>query len=575
MGVSGFFSTSQSWGPTGPEHLWQFSSSLTKELGQHEIKLGVSLITMSSFYTAVFPSLAFDNTATANPDSPSNTGFAMASFMMGLPSGASRYLGDASVDLRMYTPSFYIQDRYRIAHNLTMNVGVRYDYVSPARDKWNRLSSFDIYTGQWVLAKGDKDAPNPLPPGVSFLPTNTIIPGDSNFSPRLSFAYQPLSKTVIRSGFGLFHDAWGSYLQFAQNPRGNWPTGAGQNPVSLNRDVVNATIQTAFGTLPPTIPASPFPSGAYASDPRYKLGSDLQWNFEIEQQLSNTLSLSTGYVGAEGYHMPIRIKDNLALVPGPGPITARQPFPQMQPFTLDQSVGTSNYNSLQVQLKKTFSHGMSLIAAYTYSKAMDVGCTGFGENCSVQQVYDLGQERSVSSIDIPQIFTLSYIAALPFGKGQLLLSHAGPVSWLMSNWQVNGITLVRSGQPYTVTTGFDNANVGGGSQRPNLVGDPTLSSPSPDEWFNTAAFAIPSQYTYGNLGRNTLFSDGWVDFDFSVIRSFPITERQKLQFRAEFFNIFNHTNFLPPNATFTSSSFGVVAASGPPRDIQLALKYSF
>lgn len=576
MNVSGFFGTEESWGPEGPGKVYQLTGSLTKEWGRQEIKLGASANAVSSFYTAVFPSLDFSNTTTAAPENPSNTGSAMASFMMGLPEGAGRYLGNAGVTLFMWTPSLYVQDRYRITRKLTMNLGLRYDYLSPATDIDDRLSSFDIYTGQWVMAKGDKDAPKVLPPGVSFLPTNTIIPGDSSFSPRLGFAYQPFSKTVVRTGFGEFHDDWASYLQFAQNPRGNWPTGAGQNPTDLNVDYVNATIQTAFGTLPPTIPVSPFPSGAYGSDPRYKVGTDFQWNFGIEQQLSNTMILSIGYVGSGGYHNPVRIKANLAEVPGPGPIVDRQPFPQMEPFTLDQSVGTATYNSLQVELKKNLSHGTFLTAGYTYSKGIDIGCTGFGENCEVQSAYDLEAQRSVSAVDLPNIFTLSYIAELPFGEGKTFLSGGGPASWLAGGWRVAGITLMRSGQPYTVTTGFDNANVGGGAQRPNLIGNPNLSTPSAQEWFNTAAFAVPPEYTFGNLGRNTLFSDGLVDFDFSVSRSFRITERQHLEFRADFFNVFNTTNFGVPNGTLTSSSFGVVSSTqDPPREIQFGLKYVF
>jgi hypothetical protein len=573
--VNGFFSDSSTWGPQGPWSLYQVSGSVTKIWGKHQFRFGGAFYHVGGFVTAVFPSDTFTNVPTANPQAQSNTGSAMASFLLGLPSSAFRYLGDASVTLSLATEGAWFQDTYKVSRKLTLNYGLRWDYAGPVHDIKNRFSTFDVYSNQWVLAKGDQDAPSTLPPGVVTLDRDTIVPSmGNNFGPRLGIAYQVTPRTVIRTGGSIMYDTWGSYIQFVQNPRGNWPTGAGQSPNGLNIGPINATAQNPFGTLPPTVPATPFPSGGYASDSRYRSAQVFEWNFDVQQQITNSLALSVAYVGSHGSHTPIRVVYNTAITPGPGAIAGRVPIPQMQQFNLDQAIGRDNYQSLQIRATQRFSHGLSFLVAYTQSKSIDIACSGFGENCDIQNEYNLNANRSVSAYDIPRVFSASVLYELPFGKGQRFAT-GGIANQLFGGWQLGFIGSARSGLPFSVQAGFDNLNVGGGSSRVNIVGNAYAANQTLQAWLNKAAFAFPAQYVFGTEGRNALRGPGAANLDFSVLRTFRLHERLSLQFRAEFFNGLNHPNFSNPNATLNNSQFGVISGASSPRDIQFSLKLVF
>ena len=575
MSVNGFFSDSSTWGPQGPWSLYQVSGSMTKMAGKHQLRFGGSFYHVDGFVTAVFPSDTFTNVPTANPQSQSNTGSAMASFVLGLPSSAFRYLGDASVTVSLATGGAWMQDTYRVSRKLTLVYGLRWDYAGPVHDIKNRFSTFNPYTNQWVLAKGNKDAPSTLPAGVVMLDRDTIVPSMGNsIGPRLGIAYQIDSKTVVRTGGSIMYDTWGSYIQFVQNPRGNWPTGAGQSPNGLNIGVINATAQNPFGTLPPTIPATPFPSGGYASDERYRSAQVFEWNFDLQRQITNALSLSVAYVGSHGSHTPIRVSYNTALTPGPGAVANRVPIPQMQQFNFDQAIGRDSYESLQVRATHRFSSGLSFLLAYTWSKSIDLACSGFGENCDIQNEYNLNANRSVSAYHVPQVFNANALYELPFGKGKPYASR-GIANQLLGGWQISGIFSRHSGLPFSIQAGFDNLNVGGGSSRVNLVGNPYPSNPTLQAWLAKSAFAFPAQYTFGSEGRNALRGPAYVNLDFSVLRTFRLREAISLQFRAEFFNGLNHPNFNNPTAALNSSQFGVISGASSPRDIQFGLKLVF
>ncbi len=575
MTVAGFFGTASFWIPIGPMNLWQIIGNATKIHGRHEIKFGVSVHHFKGFDTGVFPSMTFTPTPTADPQNP-GTGSSLASFLLGLPSSAFRYLGDASVLQRTNIWGTFLQDSFKVTPKFTLNFGIRWDFTEPVKEEFNRYGSFDPHTRKWVLAQGHLLKPNPLPPNVVELDQPYIAePVWRNFSPRLGLAYQLTPKTVIRSGFGLFFDNWAGVFQGAQEVRGNWPTGAAQVPVGLNTTFVNATAQNPFGNLPATIPATPFPSGGWAVDRFPKNPYGIQWNLEIQRQLADTLTVSAAYVGSRGNRLITGGTFNTAVVPGPTPIAARQPFPEMFPFSFERGQGRSHYESFQLKVDKRFNRGFTFLASYTNSKLIDIGCSGWAfEGCAIQNVYRLDLERSISQIDVPQVFTVSYLWELPFGKGKPFLKE-GWGSGILGNWQVNGITSFRSGIPYNVFLGFDNANVGGGVQRPNLVGDPKLDNPTPERWFNTQAFVIPPRFTFGNTSRNALRADAWQNWDFSLFRSFDIRERHRLQFRAELFNVFNQVNFDPPSGLVISPFFGRVLSAAPSRDIQFALKYIF
>jgi len=232
------------------------------------------------------------------------------------------------------------------------------------------------------------------------------------------------------------------------------------------------------------------------------------------------------------------------------------------------------------------SSGLAYLVSYTWSKSIDVGCSGFYgiESCSVQNPYNIKGDRSVSGFDLTHDLTASAVAPLPFGRGKRFANSSGLVDYIVGNWQLNGILTLTSGVPYDVYISSDIPNVGNsapavlgnGSFRANQVGDPHLSSPSISEWFNTAAFVQPPQFTFGTSGRNSLRADWFKNLDLSLFRDFPFSERRKLQFRAEAFNVTNTPTWGIPVNDLNSPQLGTITSTRSiERQLQLSLKLYF
>ena len=362
-------------------------------------------------------------------------------------------------------------------------------------------------------------------------------------------------KTVLRGSFGIFYDLMAGVNQQAQNGNINnasWPGFKGATPTS-NATTVTATADGPFGTanIATALPAAT-PAAVVANffDPRFQSPYSEQWNVEVQQEFAHGISLTAGYVGSHSVRLSVSGDYNTALTPGPGAIAPRALWPNAPVTIWDRSVGQSKYNALQVKAERRLAGGFSFLLAYSWSKAIDVASSGqFEENVSNQNTYDPNSSRSVSGFDITHVFSIAGIYALPFGRGKAWLNH-GIGSHVFGNWQLNGIVQARSGQPFTPVTNLDIANVGAldaaSRDRPDLVGDPHLSNPTPALWFNKAAFRSPAQYTFGNAGRNILRSGALKQLDLSLFREDRITERVKLQFRAESFNLLNHPAFDVP-----------------------------
>ena len=585
LAATGYFGVNAGWGPIGPQYLSQYSGSIAKTAGDHNLRFGASFYQTWMYTNWAQDNETFNQQATWNPATQAG-GDSFASMLLGLPNSASRQLGNAGVSLHMNVFGLYGEDSWRVTPKLTLNYGLRWDYSSPVTDKYNRLATVNLSNGAWLLAQGDKDAPGTLPAGVSYLNRNSLTkPNYLNFSPRLGLAYQVTPKTVVRAGFGIFYDNWSGGLQAAQNARGAWPSGANQSPSNLNTAGITpgVTAQNPFVGFNTSIPASPFPSGGGFVADDWKDSYSSQWNLEIQQQVTKSSTVSLAYVGSSTMRTPIQVPFNTG-IPGPGAVYPRQPYQNMSSpnavstFTMIQSVGRANYQSFQAKFDQRFSDGLFFITSFTWSRNINIGCASFWEACNIQNPYDLNAERAASPLDVPLVFTFSPGYELPFGKGKPHLNTGSP-AWILGNWQVNGIFAARSGTVYTPLINFDNANIGNGSfQRPAVIGNPVLSNPTVGEWFNVNAFALSAPNTYGNAGRDSLRGPDFWNLDFSVFRNFIIAERLRLQFRSEFFNIFNHTNFANPSSTLGNPNFGVItstATGSGPRTIQFALKLLF
>ncbi len=304
----------------------------------------------------------------------------------------------------------------------------------------------------------------------------------------------------------------------------------------------------------------------------------MQWNFGIQFQATPTTVVSTNYVGSGSRRLTMGGYYNVATTPGPGDPAPRRPIPYASPTFYDRSWGRGNYHSFQFLLDKKLARGLVYMVSYTYSKSIDIGCSGwFGvEGCSIQNPYKFNNDRSVSGFDLTHTLTVNAIYQLPIGRGKAFQTGSRAADYLLGNWQVNGLALFRSGLPYSLVLSGDIANTGNTRDymRANVVGDYHVSDPKPERWFNTAAFAAPPAFTFGNMGRNRLRSDFMKNFDFSVFRQFPLgRESRAIEFRAEAFNAFNTPTFGIPTNNLSSINFGrVFSTASRPRQLQLGLK---
>lgn len=318
----------------------------------------------------------------------------------------------------------------------------------------------------------------------------------------------------------------------------------------------------------------PYPASATAFQRNLATPYIQQWNFGIQQKLGASRVFEIAYVGSKGTHL-LDSRDINQPQPSTNPNFVR-PNPAFADVDIIESAANSVYHSLQARLEQRLWQGLSMLASYTYAKSID-DSSGFfsttGDPNFPQNSYDLSAERGRSDFDIRQRFTLSYAYDLPIAKGH---------RWL-GGWQSFGVLTFQTGQPFTVAllADIDNANTGqaalgfGANDRPNVVGNAHLANPSASEWFNTSAFAIPPYGHFGNAGRNILDGPGLQTVDFSIVKNTRVTERVNIQFRTEFFNLVNHTNFNLPDNFLGSSTFGQIVSAKDPRRIQFGVKFLF
>lgn len=584
---------------TGPRNTYQntydFSGSLTWIKGKHEYKFGggyqydqinvLQGIATNGFF--VFSTFPLSN--------------AFASFLFGQPVVFLQGGGNFYRGLRGQAFNLYGQDTWKVSRRLTLNYGLRYEVPSPYTEIHN-------YQNLWIPGRQSTVFPTApaglLYPGDKGVPRGLIPTDRAAFAPRVGLAWDVKGdgKWLVTSAYGIFYDPY--------------YTGQGgplQDPISAP-----PYLQTPQVSLPnfsdPFNGQNPF-NGTFSQDmtllvlnPNLRLPYAQDWNLNVQRALGSDWLLEVGYIGTKGTKLPRFIEANPAVyVPGQSTQNNADQRRLYSGCTLTgttpctySSVGEiagiadSSYNALQVSLKKRFSHGLSMLASYTFSKTLDdvssFNITGSasqsvaGENDLAQNPFDVKSEWGRSMFDARQRLVVSYQWNLPwFSHAQNWYGH------ILGNWQVNGITTLMSNTPFTV---YDSSNPslqgaapeisGFFSSRPNIVGNPNTGScpggaavRTPQCWFNTGAFQHAATGQFGDVGRNTMNGPAFQQWDFSAIKTIPIHEVMNLQFRAEIFNIFNNVNFLLPDNDISSPNFGQIQAAQPGRVVQLALKFAF
>ena len=608
--------------------IWEWKGNFTKIHGKHTFSMGADFNTNGFQQTFNSGHLDFSAAQTASAVSKGTGGFSVASFLLGVPTGVT-YRNVFETEYGGWVDGFYFQDQWKVTDRLTLNLGARYDVTfipvyGSAKDGNNVIGNFDLNTGNYVMQTNAPDCAttNNVPPCIpgGTLPANVVISKDGrlwhntydNIQPRLGIAYRLNQRTVIRTSFGRFFDNWAAVLQMSQNQQGTWPS-TGQFIQTFNQNAAPPTVtaedplQGANTTPTPT----PFQQNNWFVDPNIQNPYSYQWNFGVQEALTRDTTVTVNYVGSTDHRLDVGITGNQALTPGPGVIPSpgcynttcsptivasqgRFRYPYQVPTHYDVSAGKGWYHALQVSLNKKATHGLSYLLSYTWSKTIDIGADewfGTGTNgTSVQDAYNLNNDKGLAGFDVPHIFTASWVYELPFGFGRRFKTGNGPVDYIIGGWQVNGIANFTSGTLYNVVASNAIPNTGsvnGNSERANLTGDPNSGScPNGAKvgtltcWFNTTAFAVPASFTYGNLGRNVLRSDGRANLDLSLFRSFPITESKRIEFRTEAFNFTNSPIWGTPHSNISTDGalFGVVnstASNYAPRQIQFAVKFYY
>jgi len=562
---------------TRRDNSFDFLENVSWIRGSHSMKLGAYVFRLQ-FNPSESPNARGSFIFTPRYTSSSaglGDGNAFADFLLGYPTSAQAGIGPGGREYgRSLWTHFYAQDDWRVNRALTLNYGLRYEIDGQITDTQNRLSNIEL--NRFVVTSNNQGNINPL--AISLLPLIPVpvvtskdagyhrslqLPNYHHIAPRVGLAWAVSDKTVVRAGWGLYFNQAAYNIQTALTE--NLPF------------FFNKSVNTAVATLIPTLTienilqASPDGTiGGSGLNYNYRSEFANSWSLNVQRLIGADWVLQAGYYGSHVSGADNSTFQNVPL-PGPGPIDSRRPNPSLSGFKMIRWDGYSIYHSGTFKIEKRISRGVTFNANYTWSKsiddASDVGTT-FSETNIPQDVRNVRAEKALSSFDHRHRFVFSYSYKLPLGQARSF----------MDGWTVTGLGSFQSGAPFTVILPTDNANVGAGpAQRPNLIADPNANAPhSAEQWFNTAAFQMPAQFTFGSAGRNVVFAAGENNVDFSLIKDTVIKESTRLQFRVEVFNIFNHTNFADvPGRTAFTATFGRYTAAENPRQIQLALKLLF
>jgi hypothetical protein len=565
--ISGFDYTGATQPAGRTDTTGHVTDNLSYTVGRHQIKIGGEYQRSQldvGYFNNVRGTFSFDGTRGPWSSDPTVSGTlrALADFLAGYPSNAS----GATITRGLPEPIWQINAGYAWVHDnfqanpeLNFNFGLRYDYEGVWHDSKNNLANFV--------------------PGVGFTTRQLYPKQPLDFAPRMGFSYAPrwAKKFVMRGGFGLFYDTPpGSSFASVGSSNGA-SSGVAYNPGGPNPvyalTATNVIFQPGAPVFGSALPTPPF--GAVSISQQFKMPYAENYNLNIQTQLTKTTLLQAGYVGNHGVHL-------LTLLDINQPIDGVRPYaleyPTLGAINQLNTNALSRYNSMQVSLHQQFWRGMTANMYYTWSHAIDDDSS----TTTPMDSYNLALDKGASSFDGRQVLTGFITYQIP---------QVGNLKRLTGGWQVSALLTYSTGLPVNITTGKNTDLTGENKDRPNLIGDPfanvpVLTGTRVVQYLNPAAFAVPANGTYGDLGRDAIYGPKFGSCDFSVFKHTAITEKITTELRFEILNLFNEINWANPTATLSSASFGQLTQTkngqsapglgfGEPRNVQLALKIIF
>lgn len=576
-----------------PIQQYHFVENLSWIRGRHSLKFGTELRRSSNrdvLSSSASGNFTFDTRPTGQPGA-GGTGNGLATLLLGFPT--SFFVRQTQVlDRSSWYLSWFVQDDWTVHRDLTLNFGLRWETDTPMVDANNRINSFDA------------SAINPISgtpgvvrfAGVGGFPKQPYSTDWNNFGPRFGFAWKPLgiARTVLRGGYGIFYAhpfdrgvPMATSLGFELSMSMATPDAGLTAPFYLRDGVPGLdpkppVLSDAFGAVAvgqlPTTAVTFFEHGR-------RTGYSQQFNLGLQFELPHQTVFEIGYLSNLSHKLPSATLSINQIRPeqlGPGAGQRDRPFPQFSGVSIvAPTLGDSAYHAGTLRLEKRFTHGLNFLATYTWAKFLnnvdEAGSALGAEGSPYSNFYNRRADWGPSENDIRHRFTWASVWEAPVGEGRKLLSQH-PVRHILGGWGIGSVVSIQSGAPFTVTTLVDTTNAfAAGPLRADVIRNPNV--PAGDRllsrWFDTDAFRQPAIYQFGNQGVNILRADGIVKFDFSVLRNFSLGEDKRIQFRGEFFNMFNHPDFGIPGRIFGAAGFGVVSSARAARQIQFGLRLTF
>jgi hypothetical protein len=594
------------------DNTFEWADTVAKVHGKHSFRMGAD-IRYDQFDTAgnSFIRGAYSFNGQVTGPNGTTVGAPGADYLLGIPNLFDSALALAQTELRGWSQAYFVDDTWKVRHNLTVNVGLRYEYIEPYHEKHDNVANILWPAPNESATTGLEGSGLPTPldqpvfirPGngnfYANTPANFVFGGGilvartdtapgmghslytywkTNFAPRLGISYSPTPNWVIRLGGGIFYTQDSHDIDF--DPGRNL---AARRQLPFNAISPNLTFENPLGTGGSSLDVlQPF---VLAAGPNMKTTYVEQYLIDIQRQITPTTFITVGYLGNMSHDIQGLMDNNDPPTPGPGSLSnvpgSLRPYPAFGTIQTNSPWANGAYNGLSVRLKKTFSEGLSLNQVYTWSHSIDDDSAirdHGGDTQFPQNPYNAIADRSLSIFNMQQRAVTSLLYDLPAGKGRHFLNQGGVSDWVLGGWEVGSLVSLQSGFPENTSSGSDPANIGeSGYERPSYTGLPVKPAKQTiNQWINLNAFTVPAAYTYGNVGRNTVIGPWFGDWDMNIQKHFTVHEKQYFELRFEAFNTTNHPNFgLPATSLANKTTFGTITGAGSMRILQLGLKYVF
>jgi Carboxypeptidase regulatory-like domain/TonB-dependent Receptor Plug Domain/TonB dependent receptor len=549
------------------ENIYSVSNATSKTFGGHTLRFGVQ----AQFRK--FEHLTDNSTRGNFTFNGMFSGNSVADYLLGYCSTCAGAFGASGATYHSPTIAPFIDDNWQATANLSLQLGLRWEYLAPWAEQNGVEAAFDAATGKIGYNALPTSMPAPLVPLVhqeeGYFPDGILQKDLNNFGPRVGVAYNLTDRMVLRSGFGVYYDNLNlNELQFTRLI----PPYYGQ--YSLNPPVTAPLQVDALFPDLNNIPQFPAP---FSLDPANRTPYTVQWNVNFQRSLGQDYLFEVAYTGSRSRSLSKRYNINQADF-GTTPINSRLPFPQFQPAILySAAIGTADFKGLSLRFEKRYSAGLFFLANYQLSENRDNGSGEVEANDTAFRL-DPDADESLSRYHQRHRGAFSFGYELPFGNGRRWLNSGGPVAYVLGEWQVQGIIRAGSGFPYTLS-GTNVCTCGSFvpqrvNYAPGREGGGALDNPTVAQWYDKTAYVLPAAGFQGTAGRNTLIGPGSKSVDFSMSKRFPLGA-SRLEFRWDVFNLFNTTNFGQPDGNISNVTAGIISTADDARSMQFGIRFVF